>query len=154
MGRPRLFDDISINPATPVTDSRVLSVYIVTDASKDTTSSSGCARASARKDEPLDDLSVHGGCVVVAIERMQIRCSADAVRLFDPDPRYRFGDCTYHLQLVPEGRAKARRVGAEVTRRGIAIGEVLSSEWCRARDSAQLMFARHETWDALNVMLD
>ncbi len=70
----------------------------------------------------------------------------------DPDPRYRFGDCTYQRQLIPEGRAKAKRVGAEFSRRGIPIGDVMASEWCRARDSADLMFGRHQSWSALNVM--
>jgi phosphohistidine phosphatase SixA len=70
----------------------------------------------------------------------------------DPHPLYRFGDCTYQRQLVPEGRAKAERVGRLLRERGIRIGEVLSSEWCRARDSAQLIFGRHQTWAALNVM--
>jgi hypothetical protein len=70
----------------------------------------------------------------------------------DPHPLYRFGDCTYQRQLVPEGRTKAERVGQLLRERGIRIGEVLSSEWCRARDSAQLMFGRHQTCAALNVM--
>jgi phosphohistidine phosphatase SixA len=80
------------------------------------------------------------------------RHSIDAPGNGDPDPRYRYGDCTYQRQLVPAGRAKAMRVGAEFNRRGIAIGDVMSSEWCRARDSADLMFGRHQTWNALNVM--
>lgn len=70
----------------------------------------------------------------------------------DPHPLYRFGDCTHQRQLVPEGRAKAKRVGRLLRERGVRIGEVLSSEWCRARDSAQLMFGRHQTRAALNVM--
>jgi phosphohistidine phosphatase SixA len=70
----------------------------------------------------------------------------------DPHPLYRFGDCTHQRQLVPEGRAKAERVGRLLRERGIRIGEVFSSEWCRARDSAQLMFGRHQTWAAMNVM--
>jgi phosphohistidine phosphatase SixA len=70
----------------------------------------------------------------------------------DPHPLYRFGDCTFQRQLVPEGRAKAERVGRLLRDRGVRIGDVLSSEWCRARDSAQLMFGRHRTWAALNVM--
>ncbi len=51
----------------------------------------------------------------------------------DPQPLYRFGDCTYQRQLVPEGRAKADRVGRLLRERGIRVGELLSSEWCRAR---------------------
>jgi phosphohistidine phosphatase SixA len=70
----------------------------------------------------------------------------------DPDPRYRFGDCRHQRQLVPEGRAKAARVGAEFKRREITIGDVFSSQWCRARDTATLMFGRQHDWTALNVM--
>jgi phosphohistidine phosphatase SixA len=70
----------------------------------------------------------------------------------DPDPRYRFGDCTYQRQLMPEGRAKAKRIGEQFRARGVAIANVLSSEWCRARDTAQIAFGRHTTWRALNVM--
>src|SRR5262249_4910781 len=34
------------------------------------------------KDEELDDMSVRGGCFVAAVDKPEIRCSADAVKLF------------------------------------------------------------------------
>ena len=35
-------------------------------------------------------------------------------------------------------------------RRRIPVAQVLSSEWCRCRDTAELAFGRYETWNALN----
>jgi phosphohistidine phosphatase SixA len=42
-------------------------------------------------------------------------------------------------QLSAEGREVARRIGAAIRRLDIPIGRVLSSEYCRARETAQLM---------------
>ncbi len=42
----------------------------------------GCATAPIAKGEPLDTLSVRGGCVVVAVERMEMRCSSGALEIF------------------------------------------------------------------------
>jgi phosphohistidine phosphatase SixA len=85
-----------------------------------------------------------GGHVIV------MRHSLDEPGTGDP-PGYRFGDCATQRQLNPEGRAKAARVAQEFRKRSIRIGAVLSSEWCRVRDTAQIVFGRHETWVPLNV---
>lgn len=37
-------------------------------------------------------------------------------------------------------------------RRGVRIGEVLSSRWCRAVETAKLAFGRAEVWDELNSL--
>lgn len=42
-------------------------------------------------------------------------------------------------QLTDEGRATARRIGAAIRRLGIPIGQVLSSEYCRAWETAKAM---------------
>lgn len=42
-------------------------------------------------------------------------------------------------QLSAEGRALARRVGAAIRRLKIPIGEVIASEYCRTRQTAELM---------------
>ena len=42
-------------------------------------------------------------------------------------------------QLSDQGRADARRIGAAIRRLQIPIGRVLSSEYCRCRQTAQLM---------------
>lgn len=42
-------------------------------------------------------------------------------------------------QLSDEGRETAKRIGAAIRRLGIPVGEVLSSEYCRARETAELL---------------
>jgi phosphohistidine phosphatase SixA len=42
-------------------------------------------------------------------------------------------------QLSDQGRAAARRIGEAIQRLDIPVGRVLSSEYCRARETAQLM---------------
>ncbi|MHC4456635.1 MAG: histidine phosphatase family protein, partial [Planctomycetota bacterium] len=42
-------------------------------------------------------------------------------------------------QLSAEGRVVAQRIGAAIRRLDIPIGHVLASEYCRTRETAQLM---------------
>ncbi len=49
-------------------------------------------------------------------------------------------DCSTQRNLDERGRAQARAIGEEFRMRGIAVGRVLSSQWCRARDTAVLAF--------------
>ena len=42
-------------------------------------------------------------------------------------------------QLSDQGRADARKIGEAIRRLGIPVGRVLSSEYCRTRQTAQLM---------------
>ena len=42
-------------------------------------------------------------------------------------------------QLAPEGRRTARRIGEAMRALGIPVGRVLSSEYCRAAETARLM---------------
>ena len=42
-------------------------------------------------------------------------------------------------QLSDEGREQARRIGEAIQRLDIPVGRILSSEYCRARETAQLM---------------
>jgi phosphohistidine phosphatase SixA len=67
----------------------------------------------------------------------------------DP-PGFRLGDCATQRNLSEEGRAQARRLGEAMRSRGIAVGRVLSSEWCRARDTAMLAFGAAEAFPAIN----
>src|SRR5262249_37818201 len=82
MGKPKLFDQIAVNPAEPVNDRRALSIRVIIDAAEDGVTAHGCAKGPVRKGDVLDALSVRGGCVVIATDRMEIRCSAEAVRIF------------------------------------------------------------------------
>lgn len=57
----------------------------------------------------------------------------------DP-PGFRLDDCTTQRNLDEVGRDQARRIGQAFRERGIRVGRVLSSRWCRARDTARLAF--------------
>lgn len=57
----------------------------------------------------------------------------------DP-PGLRLGDCTTQRNLDDVGRQQARRIGAAFRERGIAVGCVLASQWCRSTDTAELAF--------------
>ena len=50
------------------------------------------------------------------------------------------GDCATQRNLDQKGRAEARALGAAFRARGIVVGRVLSSQWCRARETADLAF--------------
>ena len=67
----------------------------------------------------------------------------------DP-PGFRLGDCTTQRNLSAEGREQARRLGEAIRARGVPVARVLTSEWCRARDTATLAFGAAETFAALN----
>lgn len=64
---------------------------------------------------------------------------ATAPGVGDP-PAFRLGDCSTQRNLSEQGRAEARAIGEQFRRRGIAVGAVLSSQWCRTRETARLAF--------------
>jgi phosphohistidine phosphatase SixA len=49
-------------------------------------------------------------------------------------------DCSTQRNLDEEGRAQARRIGERFRAQGVKVEAVLSSQWCRTRDTAQLAF--------------
>lgn len=57
----------------------------------------------------------------------------------DP-PGMRIGECATQRNLDAAGRDQARRIGAAFSGRGIAVGAVLTSQWCRTRETAALAF--------------
>jgi phosphohistidine phosphatase SixA len=63
---------------------------------------------------------------------------ADAPGTGDPTG-FRIGDCASQRNLGERGRGQARALGAEFRRRGVAVSQVLTSQWCRARETAELM---------------
>lgn len=52
---------------------------------------------------------------------------------------FKLDDCATQRNLTAAGRAQAQAVGELIRRRGIGIGRVLASPWCRCRDTAALM---------------
>lgn len=67
----------------------------------------------------------------------------------DP-PGFRLEDCATQRNLNAAGRDQARRFGEALRRERVPVERVLSSEWCRCRDTATLAFGRYEPWPALN----
>jgi phosphohistidine phosphatase SixA len=56
----------------------------------------------------------------------------------DP-PGFRLGDCATQRNLDDRGRAQARRLGEALRGTGAAFDTVLTSQWCRCRDTADLL---------------
>jgi phosphohistidine phosphatase SixA len=72
---------------------------------------------------------------------------ANAPGIGDP-PGFRLNDCSTQRNLDDEGRAQARRLGEAFRGRGVAVGAVLTSQWCRTRETAELAFPRMARDDA------
>lgn len=53
-----------------------------------------------------------------------------------------YEDCASQRNLTDAGREQARRIGGEVRRLGIPIGEVLASPFCRTVETAMLIFGK------------
>ncbi len=77
---------------------------------------------------------------------------ATAPGTFDPDG-FKLDDCPTQRNLSAEGREEARRIGAHLKARGLAPGEVLTSQWCRCRDTATLALGTARDWPALNSFI-
>lgn len=63
---------------------------------------------------------------------------ADAPGTGDP-ASFRLDDCATQRNLGERGRLQARRIGEEFRRRAVQVALVLTSQWCRARETAALM---------------
>ena len=56
----------------------------------------------------------------------------------DP-PGFRVEDCATQRNLSETGRAGAAKIGARLKREGVAFDKILSSPWCRCKDTATLL---------------
>ena len=64
---------------------------------------------------------------------------ANAPGVGDP-PGFDLDDCSTQQNLGAAGRLQAAAIGARLRAERVAVGAVLSSQWCRARDTAELAF--------------
>ena len=72
----------------------------------------------------------------------------------DPEG-FRLEACETQRNLNDEGRDQARRTGEAFRHNGVAVGKVLSSEWCRCVETAELMkLAAMEKLPALNSFFE
>ena len=71
----------------------------------------------------------------------------------DPD-NFDINDCKTQRNLNEEGRAQSEKIGEFFKINNIKIDKVLSSEWCRCKDTAEIAFGNFETFNALNSFYD
>ena len=71
------------------------------------------------------------------------------------DPKnFNLKDCSSQRNLDPKGINQSKKIGLFFTENKIKIDKVLSSEWCRCKDTAKYAFGRYETFYALNSFYD
>lgn len=71
----------------------------------------------------------------------------------DP-PEFKLEDCRTQRNLSIAGQQDARRIGAWFKQNKLKPRAVLSSAWCRCKDTANLAFGQHTVWPALNSVFN
>ena len=71
----------------------------------------------------------------------------------DPD-NFNIKDCSTQRNLSKNGINQSKKIGLFFKNNKIKIDKVLSSEWCRCKDTAKYAFEDFETFDALNSFYD
>ena len=71
----------------------------------------------------------------------------------DPD-NFDIFDCSTQRNLNSVGKEQSIELGKFFDTNNISIDLVLSSEWCRCKETANLAFQKFETFDALNSFYD
>ena len=67
------------------------------------------------------------------------------------DPiNFNLNDCSTQRNLSEEGRKQAQRIGEFFIKNKIEFSKVLSSEWCRCKETAKIAFKNYSTNSFLN----
>ena len=67
----------------------------------------------------------------------------------DPD-HFDINDCSTQRNLSEDGRQQAKNIGNYFKANLIPIDKVISSEWCRCKETAEIAFEKFETNNFLN----
>ena len=68
----------------------------------------------------------------------------------DPD-NFSLLDCSTQRNLDASGRKQARAIGASIQKSSIRFDKILSSEWCRCKETVQLLgIGQWQTFSGLN----
>ena len=67
----------------------------------------------------------------------------------DPD-NFNLNDCSTQRNLSEDGKKQAQLIGVFFKENKIKIDKILSSEWCRCKETAFIAFEDFETKDFLN----
>jgi phosphohistidine phosphatase SixA len=87
--------------------------------------------ASAADADPWAELAKPGAVVLFR--------HATAPGVGDP-AHFKLDDCATQRNLDDTGRREARALGNQFRSRKVAVGAVLTSQWCRTRETARLAF--------------
>jgi len=63
---------------------------------------------------------------------------------------FNLNDCSTQRNLSEDGRKQAQHIGEFFTKNKIEIDKVLSSEWCRCKETAKIAFKNYSTNSFLN----
>ncbi len=67
----------------------------------------------------------------------------------DP-PGFKIKDCKTQRNLSQEGVKQSKKIGKLFKKNQIKIDQVLSSQWCRCKDTAKYAFKNYKEFSALN----
>ncbi|MBD1164662.1 histidine phosphatase family protein [Pelagibacterales bacterium SAG-MED13] len=67
----------------------------------------------------------------------------------DPD-NFNLNDCSTQRNLSEEGRIQAKNIGKFFKKNKVKIEKILSSEWCRCKETADISFQKYNTKEFLN----
>ena len=71
----------------------------------------------------------------------------------DPN-NFDINDCSTQRNLDQNGIEESKKIGLFFKNNKIKIDKVLSSQWCRCKDTAKYAFKNFKTFDALNSFYD
>ena len=69
----------------------------------------------------------------------------------DPE-NFKLNDCSTQRNLDYQGIEQAKKIGLFFSKNNIPIDKVLSSEWCRCKDTAKFAFESFKTFNPLNSL--
>jgi phosphohistidine phosphatase SixA len=102
----------------------------------------GCGGGSAAGDERLGPAqlvqALQEGGLVVYFRHAATDQSQDDAGLADLD------DCSKQRNLDESGREQSREIGRAFRALELPVGDVLTSEYCRTRETAELAFGRYD----------
>jgi phosphohistidine phosphatase SixA len=125
---------------------RPVPAWIVAAAAGAALTAGGAAPAT-NADPALASAMKRGGLVLV------VRHAATDLSMPDQDLVV-LSDCRTQRNLNAQGRADARTIGRGARRLKLRIGNVLSSPFCRTRETARLAFGRFRVSQALLNTID
>lgn len=106
-----------------------------------------CSSATAMTQSQLLDALRGGGHVLL------LRHAQTDPGVGDP-ANFKLGDCTTQRNLSAEGRTQSKRIAEALTSHTVRFSRVLTSQWCRCRDTSSAFAGNVEDFAALNSFFD